>query len=205
MTYQSQKLEKFSSFQSTLQDKLVNWDCEKESLQCQNENKRLTCFKRPTNCSCIYESEEISCLLTVKKGCVSIWLPDKTKIKKQKWLLLSDISVIYAQFKKENPDRKTGFSMFALLHPKWCIPVGAEGTHNVCICNYHQNLKLMMVAMDSSSIYRQIMKLCVCDVEKYDCMTGHCDNCPNLIFEKWVVKNNWSRSDNSVQPMGQHW
>ena len=152
-----------------------------------------------------YESEEISCLLTVKKGCVSIWLPDKTKIKKQKWLLLSDISVIYAQFKKENPDRKTGFSMFALLRPKWCIPVGAEGTQNVCICNYHQNLKLMMVAMDSSSIYRQIMKLCVCDVDKYDCMMGHCDNCPDLIFEKWVVKNNWSRWDNSVQPMGQHW
>ena len=101
-----------------------------------------------------YESEEISRLLPGKKDCVSIRLPDKTKIKKQKRLLLSNISEIYAQFKKENPDMKSGISTFALLRPKWCIPVGAAGTHIVCVCTYHQNVKLMLVAMNSSN-YRQ--------------------------------------------------
>ena len=43
-----------------------------------------------------YESEEISHLLREKKDCVSIQLPDKTKMKKQKQLLLSNISEIYA-------------------------------------------------------------------------------------------------------------
>ena len=121
-----------------------------------------------------YESEEISCLLPGKKDCVTIRFPDKTKIKKQKRLLLSNISEIYAQFKKENPDRKIGFSTFVLLRPKWCIPVGVAGTHNVFTYTYQQNVKLMLVAMNSSS-NRQITKLCVCDVEKYDCMMGHCD------------------------------
>ena len=56
-----------------------------------------------------YGNEEISRLFSGKKDCVNIRLPDKTKIKKQKRLLLSNISEIYAQFKKENPDRKIGF------------------------------------------------------------------------------------------------
>ena len=78
--------------------------------------------------------------------------------------------------------------MFALLCPKWCISVGAAGTHNVCVCTYHQNIKLMLVVMNYSSNYRQLMK-CVCDNEKYDYMMGHCDNCPDLsvlksFFEK---------------------
>ena len=46
-----------------------------------------------------YESEEISRLLPGKKDCVSIQLPDKTKIKKQKRLLLSNISEFNAVLK----------------------------------------------------------------------------------------------------------
>ena len=102
-----------------------------------------------------YESKEISRLFSGKKDFVSIRLPDKTKIKKQKRLLLSNISEIYVQFKKENPDKKIGFSTFPLLRPKWCIPVGVAGTYNVCVCTYHQNVKLMLVAMNSSSNYRK--------------------------------------------------
>ena len=115
-----------------------------------------------------YESEEISRLLPGKKDCVSIHLPDKTKMKKQKQHLSSNISEIYVQFKKENPDRKIGFSLFALLHPKWCIPVVAAGTHNICVCTYHQNVKLMLVVMDLSDTYRQIREVCVCDIDNYD-------------------------------------
>ena len=52
------------------------------------------------------------------------------------------------QFKKENSDREIGFSASALLNSKWCIHVGAAGTHNVCVCDYHQNVKPMLVAMN---------------------------------------------------------
>ena len=135
-----------------------------------------------------YKSEEISRLLSGKKDCVSIRLQDKTKIKKQKQLLLSNISEIYAQFKKENPDRKICFSTFALLCLKWYIPVGATGILNICICNYHQNVKLMLVAMNSSSNYRQMMRLCACDVDKFDCTMGHCDNCLDLSVLKSFLR-----------------
>ena len=125
-----------------------------------------------------YESEEISRLLPWKKDYVSIQLPDKTKMKKQKQLLLSNISEIYKQFKRENHDKKIGFSTFAFSHPKWCIPVDAAGAHNVCVCPYHQNVKLMLLAMNSSHNYRQILEVWVCDVDNYDCMMGYCDDCP---------------------------
>ena len=85
-------------------------------------------------------------------------------MKKQKQLLLSKISAIYGQFKKKT-NRKIGFSTSGLLHLKWCIPVAAAGTHNVCVCTYHQNVKLMLVGMNYRQImdnYRQIMEMCVC-------------------------------------------
>ena len=136
-----------------------------------------------------YESEEISRLLSGKKDVVSVWLPDKTRIKKQKGLLLCNISEIYEQFKKENPNKKIGFSKFAVLCPKWCIPLGAAGTHNVCVCMYHQNVKLMLVAMNSSPNYKQIIEMCVCDVDKYECMMGYCDDCPDPSELKRFLKN----------------
>ena len=74
---------------------------------------------------------------------------------------------------------KINFSTFALLHPKWCIPVGAAGTHNICVCTYHRNVKLMLVVMNLCHNYRQIMEMCVCDVDSNDCMMGHCDDCLN--------------------------
>ena len=50
------------------------------------------------------------------------------------------------------------------------VYLGAADTYNVCICKYHQNVKLMLVAMNSPIDYKQIMELCVCNHENYDCM-----------------------------------
>ena len=91
-----------------------------------------------------YESDHISCLLPGKKDCVTIRLPDKTKTKVQKRLLLANISEIQTSSKNEHPDKKIGFWAFAILRPKWCIAVGAAGTHNVCVFTCYQNVKLVI-------------------------------------------------------------
>ena len=62
-----------------------------------------------------YESDHISGLLPRKKDCVTIRLPDKTKTKVQKRLLLANISEIQTSFKNGHPDKKIGFSTYALL------------------------------------------------------------------------------------------
>ena len=47
----------------------------------------------------------------------------------------------------------------------------------------------MLVAMNSSSNYRQMMKLCVFDVDKNYCMMGHYDNFPDLSTLKSFLRN----------------
>ena len=51
----------------------------------------------------------------------------------------------YSEFKQRNPALKVGFSRFAQLRPRECILAGASGTHTVCVCQIHQNAKLMIV------------------------------------------------------------
>lgn len=36
------------------------------------------------------------------------------------------------------------FSKFAELRPRNCVLAGASGTHTVCVCAIHQNVKLML-------------------------------------------------------------
>ena len=48
-------------------------------------------------------------------------------------ILLPNISERCSLSKSENTDIYDGFSAVALLRPKWCIPVGSGGSHNVCM------------------------------------------------------------------------
>ena len=57
-----------------------------------------------------------------KKDCVPVKLEDGRKEKVQKRLLLSNLKEIYEHFVIENPAVKVGFSAFAMLRPKWCVP-----------------------------------------------------------------------------------
>jgi hypothetical protein len=63
----------------------------------------------------------------------------------QKRLVLSNLKEAYQLFKEKFPDEKIGFSKFAELRPKQCVLAGASGTHSVCVCTIHQNVKLMML------------------------------------------------------------
>lgn len=135
-----------------------------------------------------YESDEVSRMCPGKKDCVSIKLPNGTRDKMQKRLLLSNISEIFSHFKLEHPDVKVGFSTFALLRPKWCVPVGAAGSHNVCVCTYHQNVKLMVNTINASLDYKDVLLLCVCDITNETCMLHHCDKCPEQGTVKEFLK-----------------
>ena len=93
---------------------------------------------------------DVSRLCLRKKDCVSVKLEDGRKDKVQKRLLLSNLKKIYQHFVTENPALKVGFSAFAMLRPQWYVPVGSSGTYNVCVCTYHQNVKLMLGCRERS-------------------------------------------------------
>jgi hypothetical protein len=91
-----------------------------------------------------YCDDEYSRLMPGKKDCVSI----ARNVKKQKRLLLCDLKELYAAFKQKYPDLKVGFSKFCSLKPKWCVLVGCSGIHSVCVCTIHQNVVLMLGAVN---------------------------------------------------------
>ena len=87
----------------------------------------------------------------------------KTKFRKD----FSQLSYLkFTHLSKINTQIKKFFSTFAILRPR-CIPVGTASIH---VCTYHQNVKFTLAAMNSPIDYKQIMELCVCNLENHDCM-----------------------------------
>ena len=136
-----------------------------------------------------YENDEISRLCPGKKDYVSIKI-DGSKVQKQKRLLLANIKELYHSFKEQNPDCKVGISKFYELRPQWCISVGVKGTNSVCVCEIHQNLKLMLAALKPLKLdYKQLMAHQVCDISARECMLHRCPNCPNKDAVETYLRN----------------
>lgn len=96
---------------------------------------------------------------------------------------------MYRDFKRMNPEAVVGFSKFASLRHKWCLPISAPGAHNICVCTIHQNVKLLVDKIgkikaangDESVItYREIFDKIVCKRENRDCMVHRCHACPGV-------------------------
>ena len=91
----------------------------------------------------LFESDEFSRLCPGKKDYITTVVNGK-KVQVQKRLLLVNLNELYSEFKKRHYDTSLGLSKFCELRPKWCVPVGPKGTHSVCVCQYHQNSKLLV-------------------------------------------------------------
>ena len=127
-----------------------------------------------------YERDDVSRMCPGRKDYVAVRSRNGAKEKVQKRLLLCNIREIYLLYKTEFPNDKIGFSSFCQLRPKWCTTVGHSGSHNVCVCSYHQNLKLMLSAIDPALYYVELMRMCVCDLQNKACMLKKCDSCPGI-------------------------
>ena len=125
-----------------------------------------------------YEEDQISWMCAGKKDCLTIKNSDCTKERHQKRLILCNIREAYLQYKSTFPDDKIGFSKFAELRPKWFRTVGQSGSYNICVCGYHQNVKLMLSAVNPTLRYQVLLEMCVCDVTRKDCMLNKCEDCP---------------------------
>ena len=96
-----------------------------------------------------YKNDEVGRMCPGKKDSVKVTTEIVMKEKVQKSLLLINLHDIYVQFNNKT-DEKVGFSTLCEMKPKWCITVGASGTHSVCICAKHQNAKLMIAAVNKN-------------------------------------------------------
>ncbi|XP_065679132.1 uncharacterized protein LOC136093883 [Hydra vulgaris] len=135
-------------------------------------------------------------LLDVIKEKVKISLNEE---KIQLLTLTPDICLkeLYLEFKKFYPEHKVGFSKFCELRPKWCLTIDSGGSHSVCVCSYHQNAKLMCSALSNSNLiyYKDLMKVCVCNIDSQNCMFNLCFNCSGKINLKTDLENVFEKND----------
>lgn len=136
-----------------------------------------------------YESTDVSRICPGKNDYISVRQPGQSKQAKQKHLILCNLKEAYTLFKQECPNHKIGFSKFADLRPKWCVLAGSTGTHSVCVCMIHQNVKLMMASLKQSGklSISDFLSHYVCDINNEACMLGLCSHCPlQTAFEEFV-------------------
>ena len=140
-----------------------------------------------------YEFDNISRIMPGKKDFMSIRQSDQ-RIHVQKRLILGNLKEVYRQFKEKHPIEKIGFSKFAELCPKHCVLAGASGTHAVCVCTIHQNVKLMIIggkvtqlsAYDDIPLkeYSHCLAKIICNPPQPDCYFQTCNSCPGILVLK---------------------
>jgi len=124
----------------------------------------------------LFESDEYSRICPGKKDFVSVQESGQ-KVHKQKRLLLCNLKELFLAY-REKYGPEIGFSKFCVLRPPWCISVGPSGTHTVCVCLQHQNVKLMLSGCAITDDYKSLIGKTVCNIETSMCMLQRCDLCP---------------------------
>ena len=151
-----------------------------------------------------YQTDDISRVMPGKKDYVSV-REGEGRVHAQKRLVLCNLRELYAAFKDQHPSDHIGFSKFASLRPKHCVLAGASGTHTVCVCTYHQNVKLMIHAAGLDTSHKHVIAQSVCNPSQPQCFLDKCTACPgtemlresmvmhfgkkaidNIIYQQWV-------------------
>ena len=78
---------------------------------------------------------------------------------------LCNLQEFYTAFKEKHPNVNIGFSKFCVLRRKWCDLVSLKMSNSVCACSAHQNVVLLVDAVDWDLTYKDLIKKIVCNTE----------------------------------------
>ena len=107
-----------------------------------------------------YQSDEYSRCCPGKKESVPV-STDGLKCHKQKRLLLITLKEHHLVFLNIT-GHKIGISKFCQLQPKWVTVDSSSGVHSVCVCEIHQNAKLLYATIPGKTDYEEFLSnLCV--------------------------------------------
>ena len=75
------------------------------------------------------------------------------------------------------------------LKPEECIHAGDPGSHYICVCAEHQNVKLKLYSLSRKLNYRDLLNGAVCNSDNKICMTKKCKTCPGKLGVKRIFEN----------------
>ena len=91
---------------------------------------------------------------------------------------------MYTAFKEKYLNVNIEFSKFCALRPKWRVLAGSKIAHSVCVCSAHQNVALLVNAMDWDLKYENLIKKVSCYTENNKCTTHRCESCSGAVTLK---------------------
>lgn len=132
-----------------------------------------------------FELDRISKTMPGIKDYKSIKMSDGKRQKIQKRMLVHTLKEVFDEFKIQYPNSKIGFTKFQSLRPEHCVFVGESGTHTGCVCINHENPKLFLMALDTSSFTIKTTTECIrkiiCDYPNERCYLRECEACKNTM------------------------
>lgn len=102
---------------------------------------------------------------------------------------MGNLNELHKEFCKSYPELHISLAKFQQLRPPYCILAGKKGSHNVCVCKFHQNLRLKYSGMKQTLLkngihfdqsYRDTFNEMVCEEPQPDCFLINCKNCPGV-------------------------
>lgn len=137
-----------------------------------------------------YSKDEISWQAPGRKDRVIIRgkdnLGNKVKTTLQTRYMLISLSEAHSLFCKES-EIKVGLSKFCDLRPKH-VTLFENIPHNICVCKYHENIRLLLTALKSYSTdlpenLSDFTDNLVCDSGLKQCMSQECPECKDKISQ----------------------
>ncbi|KAE8742419.1 hypothetical protein FOCC_FOCC012030, partial [Frankliniella occidentalis] len=145
-----------------------------------------------------YEDDEENVYILPGKGNSYSVKIGGEKVHMQKRMLLNTVSELHSLFLTKHPDVTISFSKFASLRPKYCVLPNGPGTHTVCVCSTHQNVRLMV---EGAGLFRSTkedmhpietehdcLKMVQCDPPTHECLYKECNDCPGLDALKEILE-----------------
>lgn len=128
-----------------------------------------------------YRDDSNSRILAGMSNCIMQKVPGAPSIPISKRMLLYDLKPLYYKWRSQtNFEKVPCKTIFASLKPKKCIFPGEPGTHNICVCEQHQNVKLKLAAIHPHTDYTDAIESGVCSINNRDCMFQQCKNCKKM-------------------------
>lgn len=164
-----------------------------------------------------YRSDEVSSDRPAINDKISVRGENGEKEDKQIKLILMNLKEAFIKFKEKHENVKIGFSKFASVRPKECLlALDKRGMHAVCVCIYHQNVKLasdslvrnMRLPPDVKD-YKGFCAKLLCATPTVDCHMRTCEACKSdanlrkILEESFtdeyerIIYKQWTSTDNS--------
>lgn len=132
-----------------------------------------------------YYLDEKNCYICpgLRQSVISRDLTTGEKTYAQKRMLLYTLHDLYKNFIDDykGDEALPKFSYFVSLKPQECVYAGDPGTHTICVCVEHENIKMKLAAITNQITYRDLLVSAVCDVDDHSCMLHECKKCPQVM------------------------